>query len=275
MSWKKHDALIKLYNALIVVYIGAIIFLVYLPIAHLILFSFNKPSLLYYPFMGWSFKWYKSFIEDPAIVSSLKNSLIHSTLTTVITLVVSTSAALGLRKRFRLQNLYFYMVLLGMIYPGVTLGLTNLIVDVGVLHVPLSIWTISFTVSVWCIPFGLIVLMMRFDPMLSKYEEAARVHGANEWKVFANVTFPLIKTELITVSLFAFTLALGEVFRSTFVAPPTSPVLPVLLLSTLASYPPTPKFFALGTVITVVSLLAIFTGGIIMTRRGGLLRRIK
>jgi len=260
-------------SLLIAVYLGATIFLVYLPISHLILFSFNKISSLYYPFNGWSFKWYEAFIEDPAIIISLRNSIAQAIITTIITVIASTAAALAFRRRFRFQNPLFYIILLGMIYPGVTLGLTNLIVDVQVLNLPLSIWTISFTLSVWCIPFGLIILLMRFDPKLSRYEEAARIHGASEWKVFRNVTFPIIKTELIVVALFAFTLALGEVFRSTFVSPPTSPVLPVLLLSTLASYPPTPKYFALGTVIAVVSLATILTGGAIMSRRGGLLVR--
>jgi len=165
------------------------------------------------------------------------------------------------------------MVLLGMIYPGVTLGLTNLIVHVQVFNIPLTLWTVSFTVSVYCIPFGLLILLMRFDPKLSRYEEAARIHRASEWRVFTHITFPIIKTELIVVALFGFTLALGEVFRSTFVSPPTYSVLPVLLLSTLAAYPPTPKYFALGTVITLASLGAILIGGALMMRRGGFLVR--
>ena len=260
-------------NLLMAVYIGGILFLVYLPMAHMIVFSFNTLPLLYYPFQGWSLRWYNAFINDPGLIGSLQNSIIQAGITTVVTVAVSASTALALRRRFPLHDAFFYMILLGMIYPGVTLGLTNLVVDIRVFNIPLSIWTVSSTLSVWTVPFGLLILMMRFDPNLSRYEEAARTHRASEWKVFTNITFPLIRTELIVVALFAFTMALGEVFRSTFVSSLTAPVLPVLLLSTLGTKPPTPEYFALGTVITVVSLSAILIGGAILVRRGGLVTK--
>lgn len=256
-------------NLLMAAYIGGILFLVYVPIAHMIVFSFNTLPLLYYPFQGWSLQWYSAFVNDPELIGSLENSIIQAAITTVVTVAVSASTALALRRRFPLHDPFFYMILLGMIYPGVTLGLTNLVVDIRVFNIPLSIWTVSSTLSVWTVPFGLLILMMRFDPYLTRYEEAARTHRANEWKVFTNVTFPLIRTELIVVALFAFTMALGEVFRSTFVSPLTNPELPVLLLSTLETKPPTPEYFALGTVISVVSLSAILIGGAILVRRGG------
>jgi len=268
-------------DILCLIYTIFVFFLLYLPIAHLVAFSFNDSMSVHYPWIKFTLDWYigpitavkAGFINDPMVMICLQNSLIQAAVTTLITIAVTIPTALALRKRFRGRNLIFYFLLLGMIYPGVTLGISNLLIFTQWLHVPLGLLTVSSTVAVYTIPFGLFLLMVRFDPMLARYEEAALTLGASAWKVFRTVTFPIIKLEVIVVALFAYTLAFGEIMRSFFVASVNFPVLPAFLYVEFGAHPPIPKFYALGSTITLISIVSILIIGLYMSRGGGLLRR--
>ena len=56
-------------------YIGIVFFLLYIPIAVLIVFSFNEAESLA-EFSGFTFKWYAELFRDEEAFSSLMNSLI-------------------------------------------------------------------------------------------------------------------------------------------------------------------------------------------------------
>ena len=56
-------------------YMGIIFFLMYLPVAVVIIFSFNE-SKLPVRFTGFSLKWYQELLGDSAMIEALGNSLI-------------------------------------------------------------------------------------------------------------------------------------------------------------------------------------------------------
>lgn len=259
---------LAIYTSLIALYI-------YLPIIFLIIFSFKSGSSISFPIEGFTLFWYTGpitlglqggWINDPMMVSTLENSIATALIVAVFGTLACVGTGLYLRKEFRGKNVVFYSLLLGMLIPGVTHGLTNLVIFTK-LSIPLSIWTAAFVQIVWAVPFGLILLMPRFDPKLLRYEEAARVLGASEWKVFKEITFPLIKPQFIGVILFMITLSFGELIRSFFVTPIASPTFPVYVYSQLTSQPQTPKYYAAGTTVVVISIVLMLLSAILVTRK--------
>lgn len=272
---KRTDSLLLIYTVLIIAF-------VYLPVIHLIVFSFNDTMSVHYPWRGFTTFWYTGemklaeragFINDRTIVTSLQNSLIMSGITVAVVLGITIPAAWALRGRFRGRNPIFYLLMLGMIYPGVTLGIGNMLVFTQWFGIPLSFFTILFTLIVFTAPFALFLLLVRFSPLLGRYEEAAFTLGASKWKAFRSVIFPIIKNDVITAGLFAYTLSFGEGMRSFFVSPIDFQVLSVSLYAKFIAQPPIPKFYALGATITLISLTAVLIAGAYMARLGGLRRR--
>src|SRR5437762_3006275 len=73
----------------------ALVFL-YVPIAVIVILSFNIEALPRFPISGWSAQWYAAFFDDYRLRTALTNSLVLAVLSTSISLCLATLAALGL-----------------------------------------------------------------------------------------------------------------------------------------------------------------------------------
>lgn len=78
-------------------YMGLIFFLMYLPIAIVIIFSFNE-SRLPVRLTGFSLKWYQELLRDNAMLEALVNSLILGVLSCLVSAVIGTLGAVGLSR---------------------------------------------------------------------------------------------------------------------------------------------------------------------------------
>ena len=76
----------------------------YLPIAYMIVFSFNQ-SKGYALFTGFTLKWYTSLLHNSAILSALRVSLEVALISAVIATVLGTAASLGIASMSRKSRL--------------------------------------------------------------------------------------------------------------------------------------------------------------------------
>lgn len=92
-------------------YMGLIFFLMYLPIAVVVIFSFNE-SRLPVKLTGFSLKWYQELIHDSAMLEALVNSLVLGALSCLVSAGVGTLGAVGLSrihwKSKRCAGIYFH-----------------------------------------------------------------------------------------------------------------------------------------------------------------------
>lgn len=246
-----------------------IIIYIWAPIAVLMLFSFKSDASITFPFPGFSFRWYKTFLNDPSLIRGLFQSLQMALMTMVVTTLICISTALGLRKKFPGRDVVFYMIMLGIIVPGVVYGVGAAIFFGTWLKVTLSIWTVLPIQIVWTLPFGLILMLARFDPALLLYEQAAATLGASRFKILREVTFPLIYPQIMATALFAFTLSFGELMRSVYISSSAHPLLSVLVYSVVANQPATPKFYALGTVVSLIAIVLLMVAALVMVKGPG------
>ena len=104
-------------------YMGLIFFLMYLPIAVVIVFSFNE-SKLPVKFTGFSLKWYQELIHDRAMLEALVNSLILGVLSCLVSAVIGTLGAVGLsRIHWKSKGALEYISILPLMIPEINLGM--------------------------------------------------------------------------------------------------------------------------------------------------------
>ena len=86
----------------LVIYFALIVIFLYLPIALLVVFSFNNSPVLVFPLTGFTTKWYQQLLSARELIASLWNSLLLAVISSFVATVLGTMAAIGIvRFNFR------------------------------------------------------------------------------------------------------------------------------------------------------------------------------
>ena len=240
-------------------YYALFILFIYGPMIAMFILSFQgRRGGTSFPMRGVSLYWWEKLIEPSTVgdmQGALLRSLILALIVMVITAVFSTMLAMAFRKKFFGANVLFYMVMAGLMVPGIllSLGLATLLRQIVM---PAAWWSSGLGVHVvWTLPFGFLVMMAVFNRFDTSLEEAARDMGADEWTVFKEVTFPLVLPGVVAAGLFGFTLSYDEFARTTLLAGEFN-TLPLDINASMTQRI-RPTLFALGTASTLFSLLMI------------------
>ncbi len=224
-----------------------------------------------FPIIEWSTYWYRhvfgitppSRIAPLPIGEALVRSLSLAFATMITSTVLGVLTAQAFRRRFRGSSIIFYSVILGMIVPGVLLGLgMALLADqVGIDR---NWWSTAFFLHVvYTYPFAFLVMLAIFNRFDDAIEEASLSLGVSPSKTFRKVTFPVIFPGVLSAMLFAFTLSYDEFPRTLFTGG-SDVTMPLAIYGTFA-VEIHPNLFAFGVLSTLFSfsLLAIY--GILLT----------
>ncbi|MEZ5933597.1 MAG: ABC transporter permease subunit [Alphaproteobacteria bacterium] len=225
---------------------------------------------LVFPVKGLSLHWFNDLftqVRTGDVKGAFSRSLRLALLVTVITVVVSFMAGLAFRRRFWGDTVVFYLMIGSLVAPGLVLGL-----GVGLIFQYLGLQPSWYTSALgaqlsWTLPFGVLVMfavMSRFDGV---WEEAARDLGATRLQIIRLVVVPILMPGLIAVALFGFTLSYDE-FARTLQTTGGLNTLPLEIWSMMLNVT-SPALYALGTVTTLVSFIAIAAalGGITLLQR--------
>ncbi len=228
----------------------------YLPIATLVLFSFNANNVTRLPLTGWTLEWYAKALSNSDLLTALWNSLIVAGATVIICLLIGVPTAFALdRFNFWGKSLFRRLVLLPITLPGIITGV-SILSFLSTFKIPLSLWTVivghgtAFTAIVIT---SLFARLQRFD---RRMEEASADAGARPWQTFVYITLPNIKTALIGSSLICFTLSFDEI-PVTFFLTGRDNTLPMYIWSVVRRGI-TPEINAIGTIIILTSIVIIF-----------------
>jgi putative spermidine/putrescine transport system permease protein len=224
-----------------------------------------------FPIIEWSLYWYKHLfgLTPPSRIAPLpiEEALLRSLALAIMTMIVSTvlgvTAAQAFRKRFRGSGVVFYLIVLGMMVPGVLVGLGMALVA-NTLGIDRHWWGTAFVLHVvYTFPFAFLVMLAifnRFDPSV---EEAAWSLGVSPARTFRKITFPLIFPGVLSAMLFAFTLSYDEFSRTLF-ASGRDLTLPLAIYGTF-SVEVHPNVFAFGVLTTLFSFALLGTYAVLMT----------
>ena len=232
---------------------------IYAPILSLIVFSFNSGGLTF-PFIGFSTEWYTVLFENQGFIDATFRSLQLALVVTAITTVLSTATALAYRYDFWGQRGLLYLLILGIITPGITYGVGASLLLTELLGLDTSLWLATPVHVVWTVPFAVIILLAGFPRNLAENERAARVMGADRWTRFREIILPQIAPTVLGAAVFAFTLSYNEATRGLLLVGRDN-TLPIAIFAEAAGTRATPELFALGSVTTIFSTILLAVGG--------------
>ena len=224
-----------------------------------------------FPIIEWSTYWYQHVfgIAPPSRVAPLPigealfRSLSLAFATMVVSTVMGVLTAQAFRSQFRGSGVVFYSVILGMIVPGVLLGL-GMALLANQLGIDRNWWSTAFVLHVvYTYPFAFLVMLAIFNRFDTSVEEASLSLGVSPARTFRKVTFPIIFPGVLSAMLFAFTLSYDEFPRTLFTGG-SDVTMPLAIYGTFA-VEIHPNLFAFGVLTTLFSFALLAIYGILLT----------
>lgn len=236
---------------------------IYLPMLSVIVFSFNSGGLSF-PFVDFTLGPYETLAARQSMIDAIGRSLQLALVVTVIATVLGTATALAYRFEFRGQRPLLFLLILGIIIPGITYGVGANLFFNELLGLSKGLWLAVPVHVVWTLPFAVIVLLAGFPPTLAANEEAARVMGADRWTRFREIILPQIAPTVLGAAVFAFTLSYNEGTRGLLLLGRQN-TMPIEVFSIAAGVAVEQWLFALGSLTTLLSTgLLIIAGGLVI-----------
>lgn len=251
----------------------------YLPIIILVIFSFND-SRSTAQWSGFSTHWYAEMIQDDQIILALWNSLFVAIVSTLISTVLGTLAALGMeRYSFRGKLMMDALLYLPIIIPDIAMAIM-LLIFFNVSGIGFTPWQLNLFGVRLAVPYSVIIghaafnvafvavvvraRLANMDPVL---EEAAQDLYANSWHTFWRVTLPMMMPGVLGGALLAFTLSLDEFVITFFTAGAGFNTLPVRVFSMIKKGV-TPKINAVSTLMLAFSFMLVLIS-LFFRKKGG------
>src|SRR6201999_995741 len=203
----------------------------YLPIAILIIYSFNA-SRLVTVWGGWSLRWYAEFFNDRAMLDAAWMSLRVGVTSATLATVLGTLAAIALARGagFKGRTLFSGMLYAPLVMPEVITGLSLLLLFVAV-NAERGFWTVVIAHTTLTMCFVAVVVQARLGALDRSLEEAAMGLGCNPLRAFLCAPFPLIVPSIVAGWMLAFTLSLDDLVIASFTTGPGSETLPIRIYS--------------------------------------------
>ena len=212
------------------VFAVAVFTFIYIPIAMMVLFSFNDQRTNYY-WNGFTLEWYKYLFTQSDLWGYLVVSLIVAVASVILSLAVGVLGAMGLmRFEFRLKKLISNSLYIPIVIPEVVLGI-SLLMLFEVAHFPLGYWSMILAHTTFCIPFVVIIMRGRMAGMDMSVEEASMDLGANRITTFFKITLPMLVPGILSSAFMSFTLSIDDVIMTNFVSGLYAMTLPIKILS--------------------------------------------
>ena len=263
----------RLLKPVLAVYLGLFLLFLYGPMIVMAILSFQGPTGgPQFPIVEWSTYWYQhlfgqisgSRVSQLPVGESLIRSLVLAVMTTIVSTVLGVMAAQAFRTRFAGSGPIFYLFVLGMIVPGVLVGLGMALLS-NMLGIDRAWWSTSFVLHVvYTFPFAFLVMLAIFNRFDRSVEEASLSLGVSPAETFRRVTFPMIFPGVLSAMLFSFTLSYDEFSRTLFTSGARL-TLPLSIYGTF-SVEIYPNVFAFGVLTTVFSFTLLAIYGLLMMR---------
>jgi spermidine/putrescine transport system permease protein len=226
----------------------------YIPLAVVVLFSFND-SMLNAEWVGFTLAWYRKLLGDGEMLRAAANSLLIALLSSSVATVLGAMAGIAMH-RWRFRWLPF-LVLTPVAMPEILLGVSLLLFFRQVLDLTLGFFSILVAHITFSIGFVAVIVRARLAGMDESIFEAARDLGASPWRTFRRITLPLILPALVAGFLMSFTLSIDDFVITFFVAGVGVTTLPLQIYS-MIKVAVTPEVNAVSTLLMGLTLTLIF-----------------
>lgn len=235
------------------IYMGIIFLFLYAPIIVLIVFSFNK-SKSRGQWGGFTLDWYFDLFKDRQIREALYYTILIAVLSTLISTVVGTIAALGINNMAKFKrNVVLNINNLPVLNPDIVTGVALMTLFISV-KIQLGFITMLIAHIVFSIPYVILAVLPKLRQLNKHTAEAALDLGATPAYAMRKVIIPEIMPGIVSGALIAFTLSIDDFVISFFTAGTSATNLSILIYS-MAKRGVKPTINALSTLMFVVVLI--------------------
>jgi len=237
--------------------LGALtVFYLLAPTLVIVPMSFTEARILSFPPQGFTLDWYERMLTDRQWSTGLVNSFQVALLTAILATVLGTLTALGLtRGRFFGRTAINALVLSPLIVPVVVIaiGMFGLFVQ---WRIGGSLIGLVAAHTVLAIPFVVVAVATSLRTMDRNLEMAAANLGADPWRTFTRITFPIILPGVLTGAIFSFITSWDEVVIAIFMTSARFRTLPVEMWEQVRQAVD-PTVAAVSTTLLVVTTLLL------------------
>ena len=225
----------------------------FLPVAVVVLLSFNASQFGSFPMTGLSLRWFVELAHNDAILRAFRTSLALGSLTAVISTTLGVLASLALvRYDFPGRNLVSTILIAPILVPEVVLAVA-LLLFLNFLSLNKTFALLLFGHVIFTLPFVVLVVQARLVSIRRDIEEAAMSLGASPRQTFFSITLPLLLPAILAGALFAFTISFDDITGTLFWKPGGVETVPTQIFAMLRNSI-SPEINALGTVMILLTV---------------------
>jgi spermidine/putrescine transport system permease protein len=230
--------------------------LLYLPILILFVFSINANTTLSFPLRGFTADWYEKLFATPALLNSIKNSLIVAVGSSIAATALGTMVAILLsRFNFRGRNLLTGLAILPLLVPYVVLAVA-LLVLFTVLGIERSLLTVGIAHAIVALPYATLIVLARLIGSEPQLEDAAMDLGATYPGTLRLVVVPMAAPAIVSAWITSFTVSFDEFALALFLAG-REQTFPVYLIGQLRFAQSLPVLIAAAVLLMIGTLTLI------------------
>jgi len=238
---------------------GLGLIVVYVPLALVMINSFNVDRTFTWPPSGFTLRWWNAAAHSSGARSALWVSIQVGLLATAVALILGTLAALALRRtRFFGRNVVSLLIILPIALPGIVTGIALNNAFRTMLGLELGFFTIVVAHATFCIVTVFNNVQARLQRLGPSLEQASADLGAGPFTTFRLVTFPMLRSALLAGALLAFGLSFDEIVVTTFTAGPEEQTLPIWIFQNLFRPNQAPVVNVVAAVLVLVSAIPIY-----------------
>ncbi|WP_120633781.1 ABC transporter permease [Ruegeria sp. EL01] len=232
--------------------IGVYVFM-FLPVAVVVLLSFNASQFGSFPMTGFSFRWFVELWNNEAILRAFRTSILLGLMTALISTTLGVLASLALvRYKVPGTNAISTLLIAPILVPEVVLAVA-LLLFLNFLGINKSFGLLLFGHVIFTLPFVILVVQARLISIKRDVEEAAMSLGATPVQTFFQITLPLMLPAVLAGALFAFTISFDDITGTLFWKPGGVETVPTQIFAMLRNSI-SPEINALGTVMIVMTV---------------------
>jgi putative spermidine/putrescine transport system permease protein len=238
------------------VWVTLVLLFLFIPIALIVLYAFNKSNIESWPIPGLTGHWFAVAWNDSQVRAALWLSVRVGLAATALALVLGGMVSFALHQfRFFGRNAISLLLVLPIALPGIITGiaLNSFFSFTGI---QFSTLTIVAGHTTFCIVVVFNNLIARLRRMPGSLTEASMDLGARGWQTLRYITLPLSATALVSGALLAFALSFDEVIVTIFTAGAQN-TLPLWIFGAIRLGQQLPEVNAVVTIVILLTLIPV------------------
>ena len=249
---------------------GATLLFIYVPLAVVLLYSFNANALVRWPITELTLDWYGKAFADAGVRKALVASLEAAIGATTIALILGSMIAFAVHRfTFFGRDVISFLVILPIALPGILTGIA-LNTAFRTLGVDSGLMTVVAGHTTFCIVVVYNNVIARLRRTARSAQEASMDLGADTWQTFRNVTLPGLGTSLVAGALLAFALSFDEIVVTTFTSGPGIQTLPIWIFSNYSRSQQLPLVNVASVLVLLLSVIPVYLAARISSDPAGL-----